>query len=146
MSPCKISDSLIMKIIASSVSIWNRLSTGYLSMDCHNLNCAVDCCEQADRDSVADNTYRVNRDFCLKNKLKVNCMRAIITTAKRDGLTELAHELTSHDITIFSARYSQRSWQAGIVAEPINCAYRISGYSWKSQTLSCCLWWHSCSS
>src|SRR5437667_8832158 len=48
-------------------------------------------------------------------------MRAIITTAKRDGLTELARELTSHDITIFSTSGTASALsEAGIVAEPIS--------------------------
>src|SRR6266487_7154610 len=48
-------------------------------------------------------------------------MRAIITTAKRDGLTELARELMSHDITIFSTSGTASALsEAGIVAEPIS--------------------------
>ena len=48
-------------------------------------------------------------------------MRAIISTSKRDGLTELARELTSHDITIFSTSGTARALsEAGIVAEPIS--------------------------
>jgi phosphoribosylaminoimidazolecarboxamide formyltransferase/IMP cyclohydrolase len=48
-------------------------------------------------------------------------MRAIITTAKRDGLTELARELTSHDITIFSTSGTASALsEASIVAEPIS--------------------------
>ncbi len=48
-------------------------------------------------------------------------MRAIISTAKRDGLTELARELTSHDVTIYSTSGTAKALKAeGIVAEPIS--------------------------
>src|SRR5260370_14983744 len=53
-------------------------------------------------------------------------MRAIISTAKRDGLTELARELKSHDIAIFlkSGRASALS-EAGIEAEPVSALTRF---------------------
>ena len=48
-------------------------------------------------------------------------MRAIISTAKRDGLTELARELTFHDVTIYSTSGTTKALKAeGIVGEPIS--------------------------
>src|SRR5437667_2870274 len=48
-------------------------------------------------------------------------MRAIISTANREGLTELARELQSRDVTIFSTRGTAEALRtAGIEAEPIS--------------------------
>src|SRR6266566_7542792 len=48
-------------------------------------------------------------------------MRAIISAANREGLTELARELQSHDVTIFSTRGTAEALRtAGIEAEPIS--------------------------
>lgn len=48
-------------------------------------------------------------------------MRAIISVANREGLTELAHELQSHDVTIFSTSGTLTTLQtAGISAEPVS--------------------------
>ena len=53
-------------------------------------------------------------------------MRAIISTAKRDGLTELARELKSHDITIFSTSGTAGALsEAGIEAEPVSALTRF---------------------
>ena len=53
-------------------------------------------------------------------------MRAIISTAKRDGLTELARELKSHDITIFSTSGTASALsEAGIEAEPVSALTRF---------------------
>jgi phosphoribosylaminoimidazolecarboxamide formyltransferase / IMP cyclohydrolase len=48
-------------------------------------------------------------------------MRAIISTAKRDGLTELAHELQAHDVTIFSTSGTASALKAeGIEVESVS--------------------------
>src|SRR6266516_6048740 len=48
-------------------------------------------------------------------------MRAIISTAKRDGLTELARELQARDVTIFSTSGTASALKAeGIEAEPVS--------------------------
>ena len=48
-------------------------------------------------------------------------MRAIISTAKRDGLTALARELQAHDVTIFSTSGTASALKAeGIDAEPVS--------------------------
>jgi phosphoribosylaminoimidazolecarboxamide formyltransferase/IMP cyclohydrolase len=47
-------------------------------------------------------------------------MRAIVSVANRDGLVELAHELQSRDVTIFSTSGTLKTLQsAGVVAEPV---------------------------
>ena len=48
-------------------------------------------------------------------------MRAIISTAKRDGLTELARELEARNVTIFSTSGTASALKAeGIEAEPVS--------------------------
>src|SRR5436309_1705666 len=48
-------------------------------------------------------------------------MQAIISTAKRDGLTELARELQAHDVTIFSTSGTASALKAeDIEAEPVS--------------------------
>jgi phosphoribosylaminoimidazolecarboxamide formyltransferase / IMP cyclohydrolase len=48
-------------------------------------------------------------------------MRAIISAAKREGLTELARELQTHDVTIFSTSGTANALKAeGVEAEPIS--------------------------
>jgi len=47
-------------------------------------------------------------------------MRAIISVANRDGLTQLARELQAHNVTIFSTSGTAQALQAdGIVVEPV---------------------------
>ena len=53
-------------------------------------------------------------------------MRAIISTAKRDGLTELARELQARDVTIFSTSGTASALRAeGIEAEPVSALTRF---------------------
>lgn len=53
-------------------------------------------------------------------------MRAIISTANREGLIELARELKSHDVTIFSTSGTASALsEAGIEAEPISALTRF---------------------
>src|SRR5215467_1074404 len=48
-------------------------------------------------------------------------MQAIISTAKRDGLAELARELQTHDVSIFSTSGTASALKAeGIEAEPVS--------------------------
>src|SRR5437764_15484348 len=48
-------------------------------------------------------------------------MQAIISTAKRDGLTELARELQAHDVTIFSTSGTASALKAeGIEVESVS--------------------------
>ncbi len=48
-------------------------------------------------------------------------MRALISAANREGLTELAHELQSHNVTIFSTGGTANALRAaGIEAEPVS--------------------------
>ena len=47
-------------------------------------------------------------------------MRAIISVDKRDGLTQLAHELQTHNVTIFSTSGTAQALQAAEIAvEPV---------------------------
>src|SRR6266705_598550 len=53
-------------------------------------------------------------------------MQAIISTAKRDGLTELARELQARDVTIFSTSGTASALKAeGIEAEPVSALTRF---------------------
>src|SRR5436190_6894672 len=53
-------------------------------------------------------------------------MRAIISTAKRDGLTELARELQARDVTIFSTSGTASALKAeSIEAEPVSALTRF---------------------
>ena len=53
-------------------------------------------------------------------------MQAIISAAKRDGLTELARELQAHDITIFSTSGTASALRVeGIEAEPVSALSRF---------------------
>src|SRR6266536_227181 len=53
-------------------------------------------------------------------------MRAIISTAKRDGLTELARELQARDVTIFSTSGTASALKVeGIEAEPVSALTRF---------------------
>src|SRR2546428_11579759 len=53
-------------------------------------------------------------------------MQAIISAAKRDGLTELARELQAHDVTIFSTSGTASALKAeGIEAEPVSALTRF---------------------
>ncbi|MGZ3630678.1 MAG: bifunctional phosphoribosylaminoimidazolecarboxamide formyltransferase/IMP cyclohydrolase, partial [Ktedonobacteraceae bacterium] len=48
-------------------------------------------------------------------------MRAIVSTAKRDGLTELARELQTRNVTIFSTSGTASALNAeGIEVEPVS--------------------------
>ena len=54
-------------------------------------------------------------------------MRAIISTAKRDGLTELARELQTHEVSIYSTSGTASALKAeGIEAEPVR---GLTGFS-----------------
>src|SRR5437667_11491304 len=53
-------------------------------------------------------------------------MQAIISAAKRDGLTELARELQTRDVTIFSTSGTASALRAeGIEAEPVSALTRF---------------------
>ena len=57
-------------------------------------------------------------------------MRAIISTAKRDGLTELARELEARNVTIFSTSGTASALKSeGIEAEPVSALTDFLRYS-----------------